>query len=91
MIPRRKSGIGISNMACMYELQVDAVLITQNPQLVMIPTVHLQNETEPDQVPVTLVSLSRDSAQLTKHTPVGFLQLYTDYNNFPNVIYMKIN
>ena len=46
----------------------------------MIPTAHLKNKTEPDQVPVTFVSLSIDPLRLTKHTQVGSLQVYANYH-----------
>ena len=55
-------------------------MITQNPQLVMLPTLLLKNETDPGQLPVMLVDLSTDTIQLTKHTPIGFPQLYTDFH-----------
>ena len=42
----------------------------------MLPTIHLKNEIEKTHVPVTLVNMSMDLIQLTKHTPLQSLQLY---------------
>ena len=49
--------------------QVNEIWITKNPHLVMLSTIHLKNETEPEQVPVTLANLSVDPTQLTNAYP----------------------
>ena len=46
MIP----GIGTSNTPYVYKVQVNDILITLNSHLLMMTTIHLKNETEPDQV-----------------------------------------
>ena len=67
-------------------------MTTQNPQLVILPTIHLKkkNTTELDQVPVTLIIPSNDPIQLTKYAPVGSLQLFTDYHENQSIADQKI-
>ena len=57
----------------------------------MLPTIHLKNKVEADQVSVTSRNLSNDPIQLTKHAPVGPLQLNTDYHENQNIADLEIN
>ena len=82
--PTRNLGTCTSNTPCICELQVNEILTTQM-QLVMLPTVLLKNEVELDKVPFTVLNLWNDPIQLTKHAPVGSLQLCTDYHENQNI------
>ena len=73
-IPMRRTGACVP---LVYEVQVNEILITQNPKLVMFPAILLKNETEPDNVPVRSVNLSNGQIQWTKYVSAGSLQLYT--------------
>ena len=74
----KKTGTCIPNMLCAYDVQVNEILIAQNPQLIMLLTIQLKNEIKPDHVPVTFINFSNDPVQLTKNIQVGSLQLYTE-------------
>ena len=74
-IPTRRSGTCSSDTLCVYEVQGKEIFINVNPQLVMLPAIYLKNKVEPDQVPVTLINLSNDPAQLTKHVSVPDLEI----------------
>ena len=73
------------------KVHINEILVTQNPQLIMTPMLHLKNEIEPDHIPVTFVNISDDLVQLTKHVPVGSLQLYTEYQDKWNTFDIEIN
>ena len=45
----------------------------------MLPSIHLKDEVEPGQIPLTLINLSHDVIQVTKHILIGSLWLYADY------------
>ena len=45
----------------------------QNPQLVMLPTLHLKDEVELDQVLLTFINLSHDTMHIAKHAVMGSL------------------
>ena len=47
--------------------------------------VHFKDETEPDQVPLTLVSLSCYMTHVAEHTLIGSFQLYPDYQEIENL------
>ena len=79
------------NTLYVYEVHINEILVTENPQLVMLLTMHLQNEIEPDLVPVTFISILNDPVQLAKHAPVGSLQLYTECHDNQNINNLEIN
>ena len=54
------------------EVEINEISI-QTPQLVMIPTVHLEVKVKPAQVPLTLKILSDDVIQTAKKTTIGTL------------------
>ena len=58
---------------------INEILGVQNPQLFMLPIVHLKDEIKPDHVSVTLLNLSHDVIQVAKHALVRSLKLYMDY------------
>ena len=52
-IPTRRNSKCTSSTPCVYELQVNEMFITQDPEVFMLPAIYLKNETEPDHVPIT--------------------------------------
>ena len=46
----------------------------------MLSMVHLKDEVEPAKAPLTVVSLSYDVMEITKHTIMGTIQWYFDYH-----------
>ena len=57
-------------------MEIDEILSTQNLLLVMISKVHIKAEVKPTQEPLTLIILSDEEIQKTKHTIIGTLPLY---------------
>ena len=57
LIPTRTSSIDISNTFSVYAIQVNEILITENLKLIMLLTIQMKNEDEPDKVPINLVNL----------------------------------
>ena len=47
------------------EVEINGVISIQNPQLVMMLMVHLKDEIQQAQIPLTLVHLSSDVIQIT--------------------------
>ena len=45
----------------------------------MLPPVHLKDEVNPGQVPLTLINLLHKVIQVAKHTIIGWLHLYATY------------
>ena len=68
----------IATTPCILKVEIDEILTIQNPQLVMLPTVHLKDEVEPLQKPLTLINLSYGTIQTAKHTIIRTLCLYID-------------
>ena len=65
------------NQPCAYDVQMSEIMITHNTQLVMLPTIHLKDEMEPNHVPTKLVNFSNESLHVGKHVILGTLHLYT--------------
>ena len=53
-IPTKLTDRCITTTPCILEVEIDGVTYIQNPQLVMMPTVHLKDEVEPVQIPLTV-------------------------------------
>ena len=53
-------------------------------QLVLLPAINFKSEVESNYISVTFVNFSHAQVQLANHVPVGFLQLYTEYQNEQN-------
>ena len=68
---KKRTSTCMQSTPSIYEVKVNEILVTQNLQLVMIPAMHIKNETETDHIPVTFVNLSNVPVQLAKHIPVG--------------------
>ena len=68
----------------MLEVGIAEIITIYSPQLAMLPTVHLKDEVEPAQVLMTLINLSYDVTQIAKHTAMGTLWLYVDYQELQN-------
>ena len=51
---------GTSSTPCVYVVQVNKTLIALNPQLAMLPAIHLETQIELYHVPVTFVNVSND-------------------------------
>ena len=44
-----------------------------------MPTTHLKDEVEPEQVPLNFIHLSHDTVQVVKYTVMDLSELYPDY------------
>ena len=53
----------------------------------MMLMVHLKDEVEPAQVLLTLINLSKDVIQVTKHTMIRIPWLCADYQELQNLKY----
>ena len=60
---------------------MEEIISIQNPQLVMLPTVHLKDKSELEQVPLTFLNLSLDTVWVARHTLILSLHLYVDYQD----------
>ena len=49
----KRTGTCTQSIPCVYEAHVNEISITQNSQLVMLPTMHFKNEIEPNHVLIT--------------------------------------
>ena len=58
--PIKVTGKCITTTPCILAVEMAKVIPIQNPQLIMISMVHLKDEAEPAQVPLTLINLSYD-------------------------------
>ena len=67
-IPAKLTCKCITATPCILEMEIDEIVNIQNPQLVMLPTVHLKDVVEPAQVLLTCINLSYDAILITKHT-----------------------
>ena len=65
--------------------------IIQNPQLVKLPIFYLKDEIEPAQVLLAPINLSYDVIQIAKHTIMGTLWLYVDYQEPQNFEICHLN
>ena len=79
-IPTKRTGKCDATTPCIFEVDVDEIISIQNLQLITLPTVHLKDEVEPQQVPLTFIKLLYDTVQVAKHTVIGFLWLYAMKN-----------
>ena len=78
-------------MTFIYKVQINGILITSSPQLVILPAIHLKNKIDPNYVPVMFVNLSNDQVQLTEHTSIGSVQFYAKLKNKQNVPVKETN
>ena len=69
-----------SSIPHVYKLQGNEILTTQSPYLFTLPAIDLKHETDPNHILFTFITLSNNHMQLTKHTTIGFLNLYMDYH-----------
>ena len=72
------TGQCIASTPYILDVEINELISMQNTQLVMISTVHLKEEVEPAQVPLTLKMFSDDMLQVDKHTIMGTLWLYVN-------------
>ena len=51
-------------------MEIDEIISIQNNQLVMLSTVHLKDDAEPEDVLLTFTNLPHDAVQISKHTAI---------------------
>ena len=78
--PTKVNGKCITGTPCILEVEIDELTTIQNLQLVILPTVHLKDEVEPDQVLLTLTDFPYDAIQIARHTVMG-TELYVIIRN----------
>ena len=88
-MPTRKAVKYTTSTLCIYEVQFFEIMVVLNPQLDMLPIVHLKSKVEPDQMPVTLINQSKDVIHLTKHVKVGSLKIYANYQDIHILKYIS--
>ena len=66
-------------MSCIFEVEIDEIISIQSPQLVMLPTVYLKDEVEPEQVPIIFIDLLHAAVHVTTHIVIGYLWSFTYY------------
>ena len=71
-----------------YEVKVNEILTTPNLQLVMLPTIHLKNVMEPDEVSVTLVNLSNLKIKMPQLGSFNYIQNIMKNQNIAD---LKVN
>ena len=62
------SGKYIVTTSCILQVEIDEVISIWEPQLVMVPTVHLKDEAKPAQLLLTTINLLDELIQIGKHT-----------------------
>ena len=90
-IPIKRTGTCIASTPCVYKVQANKILKTQNPQLVMLPTVHLKNDIEQDHFPFKCITFLNDPVHLTKYTLIWSLHLYNEYQDKQNTSGIEVN
>ena len=67
----KRTGTYTQSILHAYEVHINDILITENPQLVMLLAIHLKNEIKLDHVQVTFVNLSNDPVQMVQDAIIG--------------------
>ena len=62
-IPTKWIGKCDATTPSIFEVEIDEIIYIKNPQLVMLPTIHLKVEIEPEQVLLAFINLSNYTVQ----------------------------
>ena len=91
-IPTKLTSDYIATTPCTLKMEKDEKITIQNPQLAMLPTVHLKDVVDPAQVLLTLIRLPYDVIQIAKYTVMRTLQLHFDYQEIQNfeICYLNV-
>ena len=92
-MPERRIGTWTSSALCVYELQFNEMLTTDNPLVIILLAIYLYKKIKlsPTMSWVTFVNLLNYQVQLTKQTSIGSLQLYSEYLHKLNVCVIETN
>ena len=61
MLLTKLAGKCITAIPCILEVEIDEIVSVHSLQLTMLPMVHLKEEIEPAQVPLTIIDISHDA------------------------------
>ena len=68
IIPIKRTGKHAANTPCIFEMEINEIIGIESPQIVILTTIHLKDESEPTQIPLTLIHPSHKVIQVVKHT-----------------------
>ena len=87
-MPTERTGKYNTTTTCIFEIETDEILSIQNPQLIMLPTVHLKDEIEQEQVPITFIDLSPVPIWVAIHTTIE--SLHADYQDLQGLKILQL-
>ena len=74
-----------ANSLHIFQVEINQITGIQNPHFAMLPAVHLKDEVDLWQVPLTLSNLLDEVIQVAKHMMIWSFQVYADYQKLQDL------